>query len=420
MLDLRYLAENLDEVRRKTALRNTDVDFDAIAELIDRRRTAIHEAESSKHAQRQAQADMKTIDKSGDAFQVLRAKLKEMSGKVKALEEERKEVEDDLRERMLYIPNLISDDVPEGLDEAANVEVRVVGEPPTFDFEPKDHATLGEERGLLDFEAGAKVAGARFTVIRGAAARMNRALINFMLDLHTEEHGYGELLPPFLINAAAMTGTGQLPKFGDDAFRTGDFYLAPTAEVPVTNIHAGEILDLSALPVKYVAYTPCFRREAGGYGSDTRGLIRQHQFDKVELVAFAHPDRSAELHEALTGHAERVLELLGLPFRTVTLCSGDIGFSAAKCYDIEVWVPSQNRYREISSCSNFGDFQARRANIRFRDPDAKRPAFVHTLNGSGLAIGRTLVAIFENYQNADGSITVPEVLRERMGTDRIG
>ena len=419
MLDLRFLADNLDLVRRKTAQRHSDVDFDHVEHLIGERRDLIHRAESARHRQREAQAEMKTIDKSGQAFQYLRAELKEMSTTAKALDDQRKETVEQLESLLYYIPNVIHDSVPEGADEADNEIVRIEGEPRTFDFEPVDHADLGEALGILDFEAGARVAGARFTFLKGAGARLNRALIQFMLDLHTRQHGYTELVPPFLVNRDAMTGTGQLPKFEDDAFRTEDYFLVPTAEVPVTNLHAGEILAAEALPLKYVAYSPCFRREAGGYGADTRGLIRQHQFEKVELVRMAHPGASYDDHETLTGEAEAVLRALGLPYRVVNLCSGDISFGAAKCYDLEVWVPSQDRYREISSCSNFESFQARRANIRFRDPDHKKPQFVHTLNGSALALGRTIVAILENYQNEDGSVTVPEALRPYFGSDRI-
>jgi seryl-tRNA synthetase len=415
MLDLRYLTDNLDLVRERTALRRTEVDFDRLEALMKARRDLIHRAETARHEQRQAQQEMKTIDKSGTAFQELRSRLKEMSTQAKAVDEERKSVVSELEELVLHVPNLIHDSVPEGAGEDDNEVVRVVGEPTSFDFEPTDHAELGEQLGILDFEAGARVAGARFTFLKGNAARLNRTLIGFMLDLHTREHGYHELLPPFLVNQASMIGTGQLPKFGEDAFRTDDFYLVPTAEVPVTNMHRGAILDGSELPLRYVAYTPCFRREAGSHGADVKGLIRQHQFDKIELVRFVRPENSSEQLETLLGHAERVLQLLELPYRVVNLCSADIGFSAAKCYDIEVWIPSQGRYREISSCSNFEAFQARRADIRFRPDAGAKPEHVHTLNGSGLAVGRTIVAILENYQNADGSVTVPKALVERMG-----
>ena len=419
MLDLRFLTDHLDTVREKTAARKTAVDFDELDRLITLRRDLIHQAETARFRQREAQVSMKTIDKSGEAFQALRAELKEMSGQVKQYEEERKEAVAKLESLLYYIPNLIDDSVPVGLDESDNTVVRTWGEPRTFDFEPQEHADLGEKLGIIDFEAGAKVTGSRFTFLAGAAAKLNRSLVQFMLDLHTGQHGYTELATPFLVNRDSMIGTGQLPKFEDDAFQTDELFLVPTAEVPVTNFLRDQILNPEDLTRKFVAYSPCFRREAGSYGADTRGLIRQHQFEKVELVRFAHPDSSETDHEELVREAEKVLQLLELPYRVVNLCSGDISFSAAKCYDIEVWVPSQNRYREISSCSNFKDFQARRANIRFRDPSQKKPQFVHTLNGSALAIGRTIVAILENYQNEDGSISVPSALRSLMGFDRL-
>ncbi len=419
MLDLRFLTDHLDIVREKTTARKTEVDFDELERLISLRRDLIHQAETARFKQREAQQSMKTIDKSGEAFQALRAELKEMSNQVKQFEEERKEAVAKLESLLYYIPNLIDDSVPMGADESDNTVVRTWGEPRAFDFEPKEHADLGEKLGIIDFEAGAKVTGSRFTFLSGAAAKLNRTLIQFMLDLHTSAHGYTELATPFLVNRDSMLGTGQLPKFEEDAFQTDEFFLIPTAEVPVTNFLREQILNPEDLPRKYVAYSPCFRREAGSYGADTRGLIRQHQFEKVELVRFARPDSSEQDHEELVREAEQVLQLLELPYRVVNLCSGDISFSAAKCYDIEVWVPSQNRYREISSCSNFKDFQARRANIRFRDPGQKKPQFVHTLNGSALAIGRTIVAILENYQNEDGSISVPSALRPLMGCDRL-
>jgi len=419
MLDLRFLTDHLDIVREKTTARKTEVDFDELERLISLRRDLIHQAETARFKQREAQQSMKTIDKSGEAFQALRAELKEMSNQVKQFEEERKEAVAKLESLLYYIPNLIDDSVPMGADESDNTVVRTWGEPRAFDFEPKEHADLGEKLGIIDFEAGAKVTGSRFTFLSGAAAKLNRTLIQFMLDLHTSAHGYTELATPFLVNRDSMLGTGQLPKFEEDAFQTDEFFLIPTAEVPVTNFLREQILNPEDLPRKYVAYSPCFRREAGSYGADTRGLIRQHQFEKVELVRCARPDSSEQDHEELVREAEQVLQLLELPYRVVNLCSGDISFSAAKCYDIEVWVPSQNRYREISSCSNFKDFQARRANIRFRDPGQKKPQFVHTLNGSALAIGRTIVAILENYQNEDGSISVPSALRPLMGCDRL-
>ena len=419
MLDLRFLAQNLSLVREKTAQRATDVDFDEIEELLEKRRDLTHKTETGRHQQRAAQKEMKSLKPGSEPFLALRTQLKEMSDSVKALDEERKAAVAQLEELAYYIPNLIHESVPPGTDEADNPVVRTWGETRSFDFAIQDHADLGEALRILDFEAGARVTGSRFTFLKGAAARLNRTLVNFMLDLHVSEHGYQELLPPFMVNRDAMTGTGQLPKFEEDAFQTDQYFLVPTAEVPVTNLHGGQILELADLPLKYVAYTPCFRREAGSYGQDTRGLIRQHQFDKVEMVRLTTPERSYDDLEELVGEAQKVLQLLEIPYRVVNLCSGDIGFSAAKCYDIELWVPSQNRFREISSCSNFEAFQARRADIRYRDPAQKKPQFVHTLNGSGLAIGRTIVAILENYQNSDGSITIPDVLRHRMGMDRI-
>ena len=330
-------------------------------------------------------------------------------------------METELKEILLSIPNLPHASVPVGRDEADNPEVRRVGEVPSFAFEPKAHWDLGEDLGILDFERGAKVTGARFTFYRGLGARLERALINFMLDVHTREHGYTEFFPPFIANKESMTGTGQLPKFAEDMFKLEglDYYLIPTAEVPITNLHRGEILDAKDLPRYYTAYSACFRAEAGSAGRDTRGIIRQHQFNKVEMVKFCLPENSYDELEKLVGNAERILQLLELPYRVITLCSGDIGFSSAKTYDLEVWLPSFNTYREISSCSNFEDFQARRADIKFRRDAKSKPEYVHTLNGSGLAIGRTVAAILENYQQADGSVLVPKVLRAFMGVDVI-
>jgi seryl-tRNA synthetase len=343
--------------------------------------------------------------------------MREVSQKIKGMDEELKLVDEELNGFLLTVPNLPDPATPLGISESDNVLVRTWGEPGSYSFTPKPHWEIGEELGILDFECGAKLTGARFTVYRGAGARLERALINFMLDLHTGSHGYLEILPPFMVNSESMTATGQLPKFEEDLFKLkdSDFYLIPTAEVPVTNIHRGEILKKGDLPICYAAYTPCFRREAGSYGKDTRGLIRQHQFNKVELVKFTHPSESSAELEKLTQNAEKVLQLLQLPYRVMALCSGDIGFSASKTYDIEVWLPGQSCYREISSCSTFGDFQARRAGIRFREEEKSKPEFVHTINGSGLAVGRTLVAILENGQQADGSIVIPELLRPYMG-----
>jgi seryl-tRNA synthetase len=343
--------------------------------------------------------------------------MREVSQQIKGLDDELRGIEEEFDLFLLTVPNIPHASVPVGRSESDNVEIRSHGEKPSFDFEAKPHWEIGESLGILDFERGAKITGARFTLYRGMGARLERALINFMLDLHTEQHGYLEMLPPFMVNRESMTGTGQLPKFEDDLFRLEglDYYLIPTAEVPVTNIHRGEILRSAELPLRYTAYTPCFRKEAGSYGKDTRGLIRQHQFNKVELVKFARPEQSYSELELLLDNAEEVLRRLGLHYRVVELCTGDLGFSAAKTYDIEVWLPGQEAYREISSCSNFEDFQARRAGIRFRDEEKAKPEFVHTLNGSGLAVGRTLVAILENYQSADGSVRIPEVLRPYVG-----
>jgi len=345
------------------------------------------------------------------------AQLKQVSHDIKTLEEELKKFEAAQEALLMTIPNIPSDTTPVGASAEDNPVVRTWGEKPQFAFEPKQHFEIGEQLGILDFERAVKIAGARFSLYKGAGARLERALINFMLDLHTCEHGYTEVLPPLMVNRQSMTGTGQLPKFEEDLFKiqNTDYFLIPTAEVPVTNIHAGEILGDEELPVKYVAYTPCFRSEAGSYGKDTRGLIRQHQFNKVELVKFAKPESSSDELEALLVNAEEVLRRLNIHYRVSCLCTGDIGFSSAKTYDIEVWLPGQNLYREISSCSNFGDFQARRAGIRYRRSDTKKVEFVHTLNGSGLAVGRTFVAVLENYQQPDGSIIVPAVLRPYMG-----
>jgi seryl-tRNA synthetase len=420
MLDLKYVVDNLEAVKARTAQRQVQLDFSPLEQLAERRRTLAHAYGTLRHEQLQSGEAMKGLDQKGAEAQALRAKLKEMSTTLKAMDEEKAQVEQRLQDLLLYIPNLTDERVPVGDGEADNVEVRRVGEPTALGFDPKPHWELGEALDILDFERGAKVAGARFTFVKRLGARLERALIQFMLDLHTDTHGYTEMLPPYLVNRASMQGTGQLPKFEADVFRTAeDYFLIPTAEVPVTNYHRDEILDASQLPIHYAAYSACFRSEAGSYGKDTRGLIRQHQFNKVELVKFVHPDTSDAEHERLVLDACAVLERLELPYRVMALCTADIGFSAARCYDLEVWLPGQNTYREISSCSNFGDFQARRANIRFRQEQGAKPRFVHTLNGSGLAVGRTLVAILENYQQADGSVLIPTALRPYVGVDRI-
>ena len=416
MLDLKYLRDNLDEAERRLGLRGEAVNLAAFRELDGRRRQLLGEAETLKAERNQVSALIgRTKDKSTVQGEI--ARMKEVSNRIKELDEALKGVEEELQNLLLTTPNLPHASTPVGADENDNVEVRVWGERPSFDFEPKPHWEIGEQLNILDFERAGKLAGARFSLSRGAGARLERALINFMLDLHTGEHNYVEILPPFMVNRDTMTGTGQLPKFETDLFHLEDpdYFLIPTAEVPVTNIHRGEILPPEALPIYYTAFTPCFRKEAGAAGRDTRGLIRQHQFNKVELVKFVRPEDSDAELESLLQNAEKVLQLLGLHYRVVDLCTGDIGFSAARTYDIEVWLPAQGVFREISSCSTFTDFQARRASIRFRREEGAKPEFVHTINGSGLAIGRTLVAILENYQQADGSVIIPEVLRPYMG-----
>ncbi|MBW6512822.1 MAG: serine--tRNA ligase [Desulfuromonadaceae bacterium] len=422
MLDGKYLRDNLETVSQSLATRGTTPDLATFNGLDQRRRDLLNAAEALKAERNTVSALIgKTKDKSQVQGEIVR--MKEVSNRIKELDEELRSVEGDLRDFLLTLPNLPHAACPLGTSEEDNVEVSTWGTPTTFEFKPLNHWDLGEQLDILDFERGVKIAGARFTLYKGLGARLERALINFMLDLHTDRHGYIETLPPFLVNRESMTGTGQLPKFEDDLFHTDDidFFLIPTAEVPVTNIHRDEILTESELPLCYTAYTPCFRKEAGSHGRDTRGLIRQHQFNKVELVKFVRPEESDAELQKLLKNAETVLQLLNLPYRVVDLCSGDIGFSAARTFDIEVWLPGQQVYREISSCSTFGDFQARRANIRFRREAGGKPEFVHTLNGSGLAVGRTLVAVLENCQQADGSVLIPEVLRPYLGgVEKIG
>ncbi|MGE0919003.1 serine--tRNA ligase [Trichlorobacter lovleyi] len=416
MLDIKFIRDNLDQAEAALATRGGNISLARFRELDEQRRRLLTESETLKALKNSVSEEIaKVKDKSTVKDKI--AEMKEVSARIKGFDDELKTVEEEFGTLLMTIPNLPHPSTPVGKSEDENVVVRSWGSLPELAFEPKPHWDLAEELNILDFERAAKITGARFCLSKGAGARLERALISFMLDLHTTEHGYTEVLPPFMVNRASMTGTGQLPKFEEDLFRLvdPDFLLIPTAEVPVTNIHRDEILKKSDLPICYTAYTPCFRREAGSYGKDTRGLIRQHQFNKVELVKFVHPDESQAELEKLTGHAEKVLQLLELPYRVMALCSGDIGFSACKTYDLEVWLPSQNTYREISSCSSFGDFQARRAGIRFREDEKSKPEFVHTLNGSGLAVGRTLVAILENYQQADGSIVIPAALRPYMG-----
>jgi seryl-tRNA synthetase len=416
MLDSKYLRENLESVEERLKTRGGSLDLTGFRELDSRRRELLQQSEELKALRNRVSEEISRIkDKSQAQDQI--AEMREVGARIKSLDEELKGIEEGLDLLLLTIPNIPNENVPFGSSENDNVEIRKWGEPPVFSFDPKPHWELGESLGILDFERGAKLTGARFTLYRGAGARLERALVNFMLDLHTERHNYVEMLPPFMVNRESMTGTGQLPKFEEDLFRLEgcEYYLIPTAEVPVTNIHRGEILRGSDLPLCYTAYTPCFRKEAGSYGKDTRGLIRQHQFNKVELVKFSHPDESYKELEKLLADAEEVLRLLGIHYRVIELCTADLGFSAARTFDIEAWLPGQATYREISSCSNFEDFQARRASIRFREDDKAKPDFVHTLNGSGLAVGRTVVAILENYQQEDGSVLIPDILRPYMG-----
>jgi seryl-tRNA synthetase len=418
LLDIKLLRTNFEEVKAKLQLRGGDVsNIEQFGELDSKRRELLVEVENLKSRRNEVSQEISVLKREKKDAEALIIEMREVGDKIKNLDEEIRVVEEQLDAMLYTIPNLLNDDVPHGLTEDDNVELRRVGEVPSFSFEPKAHWDLGTDLEILDFERAAKVTGSRFTFYKGLGAKLERALISFMLDLHTEEHGYTEIMPPYIVNRGSMVGTGQLPKFEEDAFRIekNDFFLVPTAEVPVTNYHREEILEGSQLPIAYTAFSACFRSEAGSAGRDTRGLIRQHQFNKVELVRFVKPEDSYNELEKLTAHAEKVLQLLGLPYRVIALCAGDIGFTSAKTYDIEVWLPSYDAYKEISSCSNFESFQARRANIRFRREPKAKPEFVHTLNGSGLAIGRTVSAILENYQQEDGSVIVPEVLRPYMG-----
>ncbi|MBW2017015.1 MAG: serine--tRNA ligase [Deltaproteobacteria bacterium] len=417
MLDLKFIRTNLDLIKDMLEKRGYDTDISAFSSIDEKRRSILPALEELRHRRNKASEEIAEMKKQGrDPSQVI-SEMRRVSSEIKSLEAELSKIEENLSPLLMVIPNVPHESVPVGRDEKDNTVIRTWGEIREMDFNPRPHWEIGEDLGILDFGTAAKIAGARFALYRGAGALLERALINFMLDVHTREHGYTEVLPPFLVNSAAMTGTGQLPKFKEDLFKIEDWdlYLIPTAEVPVTNIHREEVLREEDLPLSYVAYTPCFRSEAGSYGKDTRGLIRQHQFNKVELVKFSRPRESYEELEKLTGDAEDILKRLGLPFRTVCLCTGDLGFSAAKTYDLEVWLPGQGVYREISSCSNFTDFQARRAGIRYKRKGASGTELVHTLNGSGLAVGRTVVAILENYQQADGSVVVPEALVPYMG-----
>ncbi len=418
MLDPRLLRQDLAAVAAQLKRRNFTLDVDAISELEARRKTLQVETQQLQNERNTRSRAIGQAKAKGEDIAPLLAEVGRLGDELKQKEAALAELQQQLESIVMGIPNLLDDDVPDGADEEDNVEIRRVGEPPAFDFEPRDHVDLGAPNDWLDFEAAAKLTGSRFVVMRGGMARLHRALIQFMLDVHTQEHGYREVYAPYIVNADSLRGTGQLPKFEEDLFALkGEhpYYLIPTAEVPVTNLARGEILAADALPLKMVAHTPCFRSEAGSYGKDVRGLIRQHQFEKVELVQLTRPEDSRQAHEALTGHAEAILKKLELPYRVVVLCAGDTGFSARKTYDLEVWLPGQNKYREISSCSNFGDFQARRMQARWRNPETGKPELVHTLNGSGLAVGRTLVAILENYQQADGAIAVPTVLQPYLG-----
>lgn len=422
MLDIKRIRDDFENVKKAVESRGKgDYNIGRTIELDDKRRALLAEVEALKAEQNKASKEIPKMKKAGEDTTAIMAEMKELSTKIAGLDEQVKAVQAELRDVLLGIPNTPNPDDPIGLDDNDNVEIRRWGEPRQFDFDFKPHWDLGTDLGILDFDRAAKLSGARFTVYKGAGAKLERAIINFFLNLHTEEQGYTEILPPFMVGRTAMTGTGQLPKFEDDMYHIPevDQFLIPTAEVPVTNLLSDEILNGDELPIYYTAYTPCFRKEAGSAGRDTRGLVRQHQFNKVEMVKFVKPEESYNELEKLTNDAEEVLQKLGIPYRVIILSTGDTGFSSAKTYDIEVWMPSYGRYVEISSCSNFEDFQARRANIRFRRDAKSKPEFVHTLNGSGLAVGRTFAAVLENYQNEDGSITIPEVLRPFMGCDKL-
>ncbi|PWT99863.1 MAG: serine--tRNA ligase [Terriglobia bacterium] len=419
MHDLAYFRANFQEIAQRLSTRGNALNLDGFGELDARRRAAISRAEGLKAQRNQESAQIAQLKRQGQDTTEQQKRVRAIGDEIASCDEQVKALDEDFRQWLAGIPNIPHESVPVGKTSDENAEVRRVGDPPRFDFEPKAHWDLGPELGILDLERAAKITGARFALYWGLGARLERALINFMLDVHTRHHGYTEVLPPFLVNSQSLFGTAQLPKFADDLFKCEkhDFWLIPTAEVPVTNIYRDETLDGDALPIRLCAYTPCFRSEAGSYGRDVRGIIRQHQFQKVELVKFTRPEQSYEELEKLTADAEDILVRLGLPFRTVTLCTGDLGASSAKTYDIEVWLPGQNAYKEISSCSNFEAYQARRAGIRFRS--GKKSEYAHTLNGSGLAIGRTWVAIVENYQQKDGSVVVPEALRPYLGEEVI-
>ncbi len=421
MIDIKMVRNEPEKVRAGMAKRRAQVPLDQFINLDEERRRKLTEVEQLKNKRNTVSREVGRLKAQGQDATGLIQEMQDVGGVIQELDQAIRVIEEQLNQILMVIPNIPHESVPVGKDETENQLIKTWGEPRKFNFQPRTHDEIGTGIGIMDFERAAKISGARFVVMSGWGAKLERALFNFMLDLHSGEHGYTEIFPPFLVNRASMTGTGQLPKFEEDMFKCapGDFYLIPTAEVPVTNLHRDEILSLEQLPIRYAAYTACFRAEAGSAGRDTKGIIRQHQFNKVELVKFTRPDESYQEHEKLVHDAEDVLQRLGLPYRIMLLCSGDQGFSAAKCYDLEVWLPSFNTYREISSCSNFEDFQARRANIRYRPAPGDKPEFVHTLNGSGVAVGRAVAAILENYQNEDGSVIVPEALRPYMGVEKM-
>lgn len=420
MLDIKLLRNDLDRVKKALARRKEEIDFDGFLKLDEKRRELLYQVEGLKNKQNETSREIPKLKKEGKDVTPIFAEMKKLSDEIKGLDEQVRGLDEQIEQVMLRIPNIPNDEVPDGTTDEDNVEVRRWGEPRRFEFEPKPHWDIGQDLSILDAPTAGKVTGARFTFYRGLGARLERSITNFFLNTHTGR-GYTEVFPPYMVHRRSMTGTGQLPKFEEDAFKVADtdYFLIPTAEVPVTNMYRDQILDGAQLPIHHVAYSACFRSEAGAAGRDTRGLIRQHQFNKVELVKFCEPEQSYEELEKLTHDAEHVLKLLGLPYRVVKICVGDLGFTAAFKYDIEVWMPSYGRYVEISSCSNFEDFQARRANIKYKKDAKSKAQFVHTLNGSGVAVGRTTAAILENYQNADGSVTIPEVLVPFMGTDKI-
>ncbi len=417
MLEIKFVRQNLETIQKALEARGQSADLDAFKTCDDKRRAILQELEALRHQRNVVSDQIAEMKKAGNNTDTVVAKMRKVSSNIKVLDKELTEILGTFDQILLGLPNIPHASVPLGKDETDNPVIKTVGDPPNFDFEPKPHWDVGATLGILDFERAAKIAGARFPLYFGAGARLERALINFMLDIHTQAHGYTEILPPFMVNRQSMTHTGQLPKFEEDLFKLEgwDYFLVPTAEVPVTNIHQDEVLDEAQLPIYYTAYTPCFRSEAGSYGKDTRGLIRQHQFNKVELVKFTTPQTSYDELESLLDNAETILRKLELPYQVIELCSGDLGFSAAKTYDIEVWMPAQGVYREISSCSNFENFQARRGNIRFKKKGKKGTEHVHTLNGSGLAVGRCVAAILENFQQADGSVLIPDALQTYMG-----